>query len=113
MIKSNLLDASAESELKSLADNIRIARKRRKLSRQNLANRVGVSTSTLVRLESGDPTIAIGTVFGVLSILGLLKGISELARPENDISQVLSEVRAINSHVKNRAKVFSDSELNF
>lgn len=54
-----------------LGNLIRVARKVRKLSAQELADRAAISRSLLLRIEKGDVRCAIGTVFEVASIVGV------------------------------------------
>ena len=84
-----------------LGREIAIARRARRVSAAELAERVGVSLVTLRRTERGDPTVAIGTVFEAAAMVGLdLFGSSEtvlstLARSQEDRLALLpSRVRA-------------------
>jgi transcriptional regulator with XRE-family HTH domain len=43
----------------------------RRLTAQELAERIGVSRSTLQRIEKGDPKVEIGLMFEAASILGV------------------------------------------
>ena len=55
-----------ESALKSLrrsGENIRIARKKRRMPLKELSNRTMVSIPTLRKVESGDPSVSIGIFF--------------------------------------------------
>lgn len=102
----------AQTELEGLARHIKIARKRRKMSLRGLAERTGVSIATLSRLEKGDPTVAFGTALQVLSVLGLVRGLSRFISPENDVEQTLEEARQLRltrRHLRN----FTKEELDF
>src|SRR5688572_27006153 len=104
----------ARDELRALASNIRIARKRRKRTLADMAERTGVSISTLSRLESGDKTISIGTVLQVLSALDLLRGLANLTAPEHDVAQVLKEVRDMRARrISVGRRSFREEDLNF
>ncbi len=50
---------------------IRLGRMQRRLTAQELAERMGVSRSTLQRIEKGDPKVEIGLMFEAASILGV------------------------------------------
>jgi transcriptional regulator with XRE-family HTH domain len=71
-------------QLKELGKNVFIARKRRKITKRDLAERMFVSIPTLNRLENGDPSVGIGIVASALWCLGLYKQISKLADPDTD-----------------------------
>jgi transcriptional regulator with XRE-family HTH domain len=107
------INLEATEELKKIAQSIQVARKRRKITLSDLSKRVGVAISTLSRLESGDQTVALGTVLQVLSVLGLVKGISEIIAPENDVAQVLEEVRNLRLGKDSKKPIFSEKELQF
>jgi transcriptional regulator with XRE-family HTH domain len=73
----------AQRQLKALADRLRAARLRRKMSQPMLAERVGVSTPTIVKLEDGNPSTSLATMLRVLSVLGMAADIDLLAA--NDV----------------------------
>lgn len=50
---------------------IRAARKERRQTAQDLADRAGISRGLLQRIEKGDPKCGIGTVFEVAAIVGV------------------------------------------
>ncbi len=54
-----------------LGKRIQLARKRRRMSEKDLAARIGIARSTLQRIESGDPAVAIGRVFEAAVITGV------------------------------------------
>ena len=57
--------------LQTLGENIRLARLRRDLSSEQVAERAGISRNTLIKIERGDEGVAIGMYFRVLIVLGL------------------------------------------
>lgn len=69
--------------LEQMGENIKLARKRRKLSAKNIAELAGVTCSTLFLIEKGDANITIGAYFNVLRVLGLQEDILRIAA--NDI----------------------------
>jgi len=54
-----------------LGQLIRTARKERRLTAQEVANRAGVSRGLLQRIEKGDLNCAIGAVFELATIVGV------------------------------------------
>ena len=81
-----------ESILKTMGEQIKAARLRRKLSATLVAERAGVSRSTLWKVENGNPSVAVGIYAAVLHALNnmdkdLLKiaGDDELGRRLQDI----------------------------
>ena len=55
--------------LEQMGEQIRLARLRRKLSAQLVAERAGISRQTLTAIEKGTPTVAIGAYAAVLHAL--------------------------------------------
>ena len=73
-----------ETAIRRLGDSLRLARVRRKLSQEELAQACGITRKTLYSLESGAASPTVGTVFTVLWKLGLLDSASALADPDQD-----------------------------
>ena len=65
--------------LESLGNDIRVARLRRNLTAENIAERAGISRLTVHRIESGNPSVAIGSYLQVLVALGLEDGLAKAA----------------------------------
>ena len=61
----------AEEALVLLGQQIRFARKSRRMSEMELAERAGVARSTLQRIERGDPRVEIGLVFEAAILTGV------------------------------------------
>lgn len=66
-----LLLPKHERQFKQLGENIKLARLRRKLSAEQVAERAGISRTTLWNIESGSPNVAMGAYFMTLLALGL------------------------------------------
>lgn len=60
-------------------NNIMLARRRRHLSMQDIADRATVSRLTVSKVEHGDPTVSMGIYARVLFALNLEKDLSLLA----------------------------------
>lgn len=65
--------------LTSLGERIRLARLRRKLSNAAVAQRAGISRTSLYNVEAGHPGATLGTYLRVLAALGLENDFSTLA----------------------------------
>ena len=50
---------------------VAIERKSRKMTAQELSDRLGIDRSTLQRLEAGDPKVELGLAFEACAILGI------------------------------------------
>ena len=71
--KKTILLPTAEKVLKELGENIKLARKRRRLTAIQVAERAGIARSTLQLIEKGAPGVAMSAYLQVLFVLGLEK----------------------------------------
>lgn len=80
--------------LRKLGEDVRLARLRRRLPMELLAERAQISTSTLHRVERGAPGVSLGIYATVLWALGLGDRIGELADGASDtVGRGLEEER--------------------
>ncbi len=67
-----------------LGAHIRIARKRRGLTMEDMASRMFVTRKTLSRLENGEAGVTLAVLVSALWVLGLDRDLELLANPERD-----------------------------
>ena len=72
------LPSPAVRALAKLGRDISLARRRRRLTQQSLAERSGIGLNTLRRLEHGDPKVALEYVARVLHVLGEIERLEKL-----------------------------------
>ncbi len=65
--------------LQVLGENIQLARLRRRISAEQMAERTGMSRTTIYNIELGMPTVAMGNYLQVLFVLGLEKDLLQVA----------------------------------
>ena len=65
-----------------LGEQIKLARLRRKLSSEQVAERSGMSRKTLYYIEKGYPGVSIGYYLNVLKVLGLEKDFLLIAKDD-------------------------------
>ena len=65
--------------LGEMGENLKMARKRRKLTMMQVSERADISRSTLNLVEQGSPSVAMGAYFNVLRVLGLQEDFLKLA----------------------------------
>ncbi len=82
--KPAALPLPVKRALKTLGQDIRDARRRRRISTEILAERASISRSTLYKIEKGDPGVAIGSYATVLFALGLIDRLAALADAKAD-----------------------------
>ena len=78
MAKSIILP-SVQKILLELGENIKLARLRRKLSAEQVAERANISRKTLWAMETGSPGVAIGSYAQVLFVLNMEKDLLKVA----------------------------------
>lgn len=78
-MKKQLVLPKFQAILEQMGENIKLARKRRKLTAVQVAERAGVARSTLYLIEKGDTSVAMGAYFNVLRVLGLQDDFLKLA----------------------------------
>ena len=71
--------------LQKLGLDIRDARRRRRIPAAIVAQRASISRTTLVKIEKGDPSVAMGIYATVLFVLGLSERLADIADPKNDL----------------------------
>ena len=68
--KATVIFPDTQKILEQMGEQIKLARLRRNLSAELVAERAGISRATLWSVEKGTPTVAIGTYAAVLHALG-------------------------------------------
>lgn len=68
--------------LEEVGGNIKLARLRRKLTAEQVAERAGISRSTLWQVEKGLSSVSLGTYAQVLFVLGLEKDLESIAKDD-------------------------------
>ena len=80
-----MLPPLVQAHLRQLGEDLTIARKRRGESRRQWAERIGVSEPTLMRMEKGDPSVALGIYASALWLMGRSSELTKVAAPESDL----------------------------
>lgn len=95
--------------LKALGQGIEIARKRRRIPQQLLADRMLVSRQTVQRLEAGDPTVSLGVLASAFFVLGFTTRLEALLSPESDTMGVSEDL----ARLPQRTHAQSHDDLDF
>jgi len=83
MKRQNVLYPKAARALKTLGENLRLARRRRKITAGMMAERANMSLMTLRSVERGLPTVAMCNYMAVIACLGFQDDVAAVAA--NDI----------------------------
>ncbi len=81
--------------MERVGENIKLARKRRKLTTQQVAERAGIDRSTLYEIEKGSPSVSMGAYFNTLRVLNLQDDFLKLAA-DDDYGRKLQDLALIN-----------------
>lgn len=92
---SKVSSLNARRALEALGANIKTARLKRRISVRGFAERVGVSESTISRLERGDDGVSIGTLAMACLVLGEIGRISDFLDPGSDDTGLLLDREAL------------------
>jgi len=82
-------------QIELLAQNIVVARKRRKETQAQWANRLGVSQPTMARIERGDPSVAMASYVMCMWLINPGASLADLIAPQLDTMALEREVAKI------------------
>ena len=92
--KTSILLPKLNKILVELGENIKLARLRRKLSSEQVAERANISRPTLSSIEKGSASVSIGSYLQVLFVLGLEKDFLKLAK-DDELGRKLQDANLI------------------
>lgn len=97
--------------VQKLGADLAVARLRRKESLRTWAKRLGVTLSTLQRLEAGDPSVSLGIVASALWLINRDGELANLAAPEHDQGALELNVREAVDLGLTRAQASADARM--
>jgi transcriptional regulator with XRE-family HTH domain len=103
---SNLLPKH-ERLLAGLGESLRLARLRRRLSAEQVAERAGLSRSTLHLMEKGSAGTSLGKLVQVLAVLGLEENLSQVAA-DDVLGRKLEDARLTETRRRAPKKKFKE-----
>jgi transcriptional regulator with XRE-family HTH domain len=77
--KKQVLFPKYQLLLGKMGENIKLARKRRRLTAVQVAERANIDRSTLYEVEKGNASVSLGAYFNTLRVLGLQDDFLKLA----------------------------------
>lgn len=102
--KSVAIMPSTQKILENMGEQIKLARLRRNLATELLAERAGISRATLWAVEKGSPTVAMGTYAAVLHALGGLDRDLELIAKDDEFGRRLQDMNLVAPKRAKRSK---------
>ena len=77
--KHQILFPWHQQMLSQVGEQVKLARKRRRLTTVQVAERASIDRATLYNIEKGKPSVSIGAWFNVLRVMGLHEDFLKLA----------------------------------
>jgi DNA-binding XRE family transcriptional regulator len=79
------LPIPAMRALRKVGQDISDSRRRRRITMELMAERAGISRTTIGKIEKGDPTVSMGSYASVFFVLGMINQLSDLMGSAHDI----------------------------
>lgn len=92
----------AAAALKKLGNDLRDARRRRRISTATLAERARLSRSTLYRIEHGDGGVSMSSYMAVIFALGLIEPFKDALDARHDAVGLGLEAEQMPKHIVNK-----------
>ena len=99
----NILPAT-ENILETMGEQIKLARLRRDLSAELVAERAGISRTSLWKVESGSPAVAIGIHAAVLHALGGMDTDLLLIAKDDELGRQMQDLNLLTGKRASRRK---------
>lgn len=99
----NILPAT-ENILETMGEQIKLARLRRDLSAELVAERAGISRTSLWKVESGSPAVAIGIYAVVLHALGGMDTDLLLIAKDDELGRQMQDLNLLTGKRASRRK---------
>ncbi len=99
----NIVPAT-ENILKTMGEQIKLARLRRDLSAELVAERAGISRASLWKVESGNPAVAIGIYVAVLHALGNMDRDLALVAKDDEMGRQMQDLNLMTRKRASRRK---------
>jgi hypothetical protein len=98
------LPIPARRALRKLGQDLRDARRRRRIPAAIAAQRASISRTTLVKVEKGDPGVGVGIYATVLFVLGLVDRLSDVADARTDATGLQLEEEHLPQRIRTKHK---------
>ncbi len=108
MVKQRAYSKYAKEAVFLLGQQIKLGRKNRRWSEQNLASRAGISRATLQKIEAGEMSPSIGLVFEVAALVGVPLFEQDSRSLSASIELTQSKIALLPKRIKNRTKAVDD-----
>lgn len=93
--KKQILFPKNQQILEQMGENIKLARKRRKLTTIQVAERANIDRTTLYHIEKGNGKVSIAAYFNTLRVLGLHEDFLKIAA-DDEFGRKLQDLELLN-----------------
>ncbi len=100
----DVLPQQIRRSLEKFGSDLALARKKRRLTVAMVAERVGLSKSTYVRVEKGDPTVSMGAYAMTMFVLGFGAALNSIVDPRVDDQGLLLDAQRMPKRVRVKAE---------
>ncbi len=97
--KKQILFPQHQKIMEQVGENIKLARKRRKLTTTQVSERSGINRSTLYQIEKGNGSVSMAAYFNVLRVFGLQDDFLKLAS-DDEFGRKLIDLMLIRKNSK-------------
>lgn len=108
MIKQRTYSKYAKEAAFLLGQQIKLGRKERQWSEQNLAERAGISRATLQKIEAGEMSPSIGLVFEVAALVGVPLFARESRAIATSIELTEGKISLLPKRIRSKTKAVDD-----
>lgn len=91
-----------------LGERIRLARRERRWSQRELAERAGIAPGTLIRIERGDPGVRLGTAFEAATLVGVPLFHADPSRLTLDLDRTRARAALLPERIRARGEDVKD-----
>jgi transcriptional regulator with XRE-family HTH domain len=96
----DLLPPALKRMLKQWGEHVNVSRRKRRITVAMMAERTGLSMSTYLRVERGDPTVSMGAFAMTLFVLGLDQDVNRVMNSATDDQGLLLEEQLLPKRVR-------------
>jgi DNA-binding XRE family transcriptional regulator len=97
---ADTLPPRVQRALEKLGVDVALARKKRALTVMMMAERLGVAKSTYLKVEKGDPTVALGTYAMTFFVLGFGDILGDILDARRDDQGLLLDIERMPKRVR-------------
>jgi len=108
MTKERTYSRYSREAVTLLGKHVRLGRKQRKWTEHELAGRAGISRATLQKIEKGDLTVAIGLVFEVATLVGVILFDEDRTSLAGHMARAEDKLAVLPGSVRKSSKVVDD-----